>query len=206
MRITMIRHGMTLGNTQKRYIGTTDERLCPEGIQALEAGVTKGYYPAADTIYVSPLKRCIETAELLYPGKKIQPVEEFREISFGIFENRNYEELKSLPTYQQWLDSGGEAAFPGGEVKADFVKRCKRGMDRLIGEWTKDPGKWYDERVAFIVHGGTIMALLSVFDIEKKAYYEYQVENGGGYVCETDLSVPFTLEVKKRIGIGGKHG
>ena len=59
MRITMIRHGMTLGNTQKRYIGTTDERLCPEGIQALEAGVTKGYYPAADTIYVSPLKRCI---------------------------------------------------------------------------------------------------------------------------------------------------
>ena len=61
MRITMIRHGMTLGNTQKRYIGVTDERLCPEGIQTLETGVAKGYYPAADTIYVSPLKRCIET-------------------------------------------------------------------------------------------------------------------------------------------------
>lgn len=206
MQIAMIRHGMTMGNTQRRYIGTTNESLCPEGIRALEAGITENCYPAADTIYVSPLKRCIETAELLYPDKKVHLVEEFREINFGIFENRNYEELKNLPAYQQWLKSGGEAAFPGGEAKTDFVQRCKRGMDRLIGEWTKDPGKWCDDRIAFVVHGGTIMALLSLFDIEKKTYYEYQTENGCCYVCETDLSAPFTLEVKKHIGIGGERG
>ena len=206
MRITMIRHGMTTGNTQKRYVGTTDESLCTEGVQALETGITEGCYPAVDMIYASPLRRCIETAKFLYPGKKIQLVEEFREINFGIFENRNYEELKSLPVYQQWLDSGGESAFPGGEAKTDFVHRCKRGMDRLLGEWTKDTAKWHDQRVAFVVHGGTIMALLSLYDMEKKAYYDYQVRNGCGYICETDLSMPFMLKVKRHIMIGGEHG
>lgn len=206
MQITMIRHGMTRGNTQKRYIGITDESLCPEGIKALEKGITEDCYPAADTIYASPLGRCIETAKLLYPDRKIQLVDEFREINFGIFENMNYAELKDMPAYQKWLKSGGEAAFPDGESKTDFVRRCKRGMDRLLEVWTKDPEKWRDERIAFVVHGGTIMALLSVFDIEKKSYYEYQVENGGGYVCEADLFAPFTLKVKKRIMIGGDLG
>ena len=33
--IYLIRHGMTEGNKKQRYIGTTDEPLCPEGKAAL---------------------------------------------------------------------------------------------------------------------------------------------------------------------------
>ena len=36
MRVYLIRHSMTKGNKEKRYIGTTDESLCLEGIQLLE--------------------------------------------------------------------------------------------------------------------------------------------------------------------------
>ena len=43
MRIYLIRHSMTKGNKEKRYIGTTDESLCLEGIQLLEE--RKGMYP-----------------------------------------------------------------------------------------------------------------------------------------------------------------
>ena len=32
-----------------------------------------------------------------------------------------------------------------------------------------------------IVHGGTIMTLMSVY--EGGGYFDYQVPNGGGYVC-----------------------
>lgn len=63
MRVVLIRHSKTAGNLKGRYIGTTDEPLCEEGIRLLE-GKT---YPAAELVYVSPMKRCRETASLIYP-------------------------------------------------------------------------------------------------------------------------------------------
>lgn len=203
MQIIMIRHGMTVGNLQNCYIGSTDEALCPEGIQALSTGLKEKRYPEADVIYASPLQRCVETAEMLYPDREIRLVDEFRECSFGIFENQNYEELKEVAVYQQWLNSGGEAAFPGGETKTNFVCRCEAGMNRLVREWRREPEKWHNKRIAFIVHGGTIMALLSVFDSGRKSYYEYQVKNGEGYVCEAVLSESFILTVTDQIMLGG---
>ena len=58
MRIYLIRHSMTKGNKEKRYIGTTDESLCLEGIQLLEE--RKGMYPEVTYVYVSPMKRCVK--------------------------------------------------------------------------------------------------------------------------------------------------
>lgn len=43
-------------------------------------------------VAVSPMKRCRESAELLFPGKKQEVCEHLRECDFGQFENRNYEE------------------------------------------------------------------------------------------------------------------
>ena len=54
----LIRHGRTAGNLERRYIGSTDEPLCPEGrreVSGLRA-------PEADRVFASPLKRCLETA------------------------------------------------------------------------------------------------------------------------------------------------
>ena len=34
-KLILIRHGMTAGNREKRYIGMTDEKLCPIGRVAL---------------------------------------------------------------------------------------------------------------------------------------------------------------------------
>ena len=50
MRVVLIRHSKTAGNLKGRYIGTTDEPLCEEGIRLLE-GKT---YPAAELVYVEP--------------------------------------------------------------------------------------------------------------------------------------------------------
>ena len=37
VRVILIRHGKTRGNLEGRYVGRTDEPLCPEGVAALEA-------------------------------------------------------------------------------------------------------------------------------------------------------------------------
>lgn len=54
MKIYLIRHGMTAGNREKRYVGChTDEDLCEEGI----AQIQSNEYPRVDRLYVSPLKK-----------------------------------------------------------------------------------------------------------------------------------------------------
>ena len=111
MTVFLLRHGQTRGNLERRYIGSTDEPLCPQGREAL-AGVRA---PEADRVYVSPMARCGETAALLYPGVAQEVVPGFRETDFGSFEGHTYEELKDDPAYRAWLDGAGAAAPPGGE-------------------------------------------------------------------------------------------
>ena len=55
MEAILIRHGITNGNIEKRYIGTTDEPL----IDSEKERLRKNIYPDADIIIISPMKRCI---------------------------------------------------------------------------------------------------------------------------------------------------
>ena len=48
MRVVLIRHSKTAGNLKGRYIGTTDEPLCEEGREALQAIFEAGIYPMPD--------------------------------------------------------------------------------------------------------------------------------------------------------------
>lgn len=129
MKCVLIRHGKTAGNLAGRYIGCrTDEPLCPEGIAQLR----EGRYPAVERVFASPLRRCRETARLLYPAMEMEIVEDFRECDFGAFEGLSYADLNGRADYQAWLDSGGEAPFPGGESKAEFSRRCVRAFAACV--------------------------------------------------------------------------
>lgn len=183
MRIYLIRHSLTEGNLKKRYIGTTDEPLCEEGILLLKKNCEEKKYPRAEKIFVSPMKRCIQSAKLIYPGEKLTVIEELSECDFGSFENKNYEELNGNPQYQQWIDSGGTCPFPGGESREEFAERCVRGFERALGmcEW-KESGCAESERsAAFIVHGGTIMSIMEKYALPRGGYYDFQIGNGEGY-------------------------
>ena len=134
--MALIRHGMTPGNEEHRYIGRTDEPLSQKGREQLLTLQKKGVYPAAACVAASPLERCRQTAELLYPGQAPCVFDQFREMDFGAFEGHNYEEL-----------------------------------------------------LALVVHGGTIMALLDAF--AEGSYYDYQCANAKGY--KGRLSVEFDV-------------
>ena len=161
--ISLIRHGMTPGNEEHRYIGTTDEPLSKKGREQLLALREKGVYPAAACVAASPLKRCRQTVELLYPGQASCVVDQFREMDFGAFEGHNYEELKADARYQAWIDSNGTLPFPQGESREQFQRRCVEGFCKLLKEmWTRERSL---SSLALVVHGGTIMALLYAFAI-----------------------------------------
>ncbi len=175
IKLTFIRHGKTAGNEQKRYIGITDEPLSDTGINEIKQYISDGIYPKADIVFVSPMKRCINTASLIYPDSKIHIIEEFREIDFGTFEGKNYKELSDNPDYQRWIDSNGTMAFPKGESREEFVKRCVKGFNKMMEIINTE------REVAAVVHGGTIMAVLS--ELTGREYYSYQIDNGRTISC-----------------------
>lgn len=179
MKIIMIRHGKTFGNTEKRYVGSTDESLILEGSQELKKNVSEKKYIAVEMIFSSPMNRCIETAKIIYPDKKINIVDEFSEMNFGDFEYKNYSELKEDLYYQKWIDSNGTLPFPNGEGREDFIKRNLLGFKNII---EKANGK----NSAIVCHGGTIMATLSGLGLGN--YFDFQVENGGGYILDLEIS------------------
>ena len=130
----------------------------------------------------SPMKRCIQTANLLFPGEEPLLCEKMRECDFGLFEGKNYEELGDLPVYQEWLDSRGTIPFPEGESHEAFKARCVEGFAEMAAELVEKRC----ETAAMVVHGGTIMAVLSRFDRGDSEFYDWQAENGGGYVISLD--------------------
>ena len=179
--IILIRHGKTYGNTLGRYIGITDEELCPEGREELAALRERGQYRSIrpDLVYVSPLRRCRQTAELLFPGVPQEICRDLRECDFGEFENKNYKELSGNPAYQAWVDSGGTLPFPGGESREAFQERCRVEFARVLRALKRQAGS----NAVFVVHGGTIMSILAAYAPQGAAdpFYRWQVKNGEGW-------------------------
>lgn len=180
MRLYLIRHGMTFGNTLGRYIGTTDEPLTEDGRAALE----QLSYPGTELLFASPLLRCRETAELLFPEMEPEIVKGFAECDFGAFENKNYKELDGNGDYQRWIDSNGTLPFPGGESPEAFRKRCVEAFDAVMDICRKRKAG----SAACVVHGGTIMSILAEYAVPGEEFYHWQVRNGEGYVCTVDLT------------------
>ncbi len=178
MKICLIRHGATAGNLEHRYVGTTDEELTEEAARKL--GAERKKYPAPDCVFASPMRRCLQTAELLFPGLQPQLCADLRECSFGEFEYRNYRELQGDGRYQAWIDSGGTLAFPGGESRGAFSDRCCAAFG-LCCRRALEGGA---DMAAFVVHGGTIMAVLDRYSRPHRDYYEWQLPNAQGYLCE----------------------
>ncbi|MCC8151663.1 MAG: histidine phosphatase family protein [Lachnospiraceae bacterium] len=183
MEILLIRHGKTRGNLEGRYIGRTDEPLLDASREVLQQSPYRDFDP--DVIYVSPMRRCRETAEILFgdgchcklSGMIID--KDLREMDFGDFENKNYDDLKSEPVYQTWIDVGGRFAFPGGEDPIAFRRRCQEAFWKDIEDAVRESF----EKVAFVVHGGTIMSIMEAYGTPKGDFYRWQVKNGEGYHC-----------------------
>lgn len=189
-----IRHGATASNRQHRYLGRTDEELDEAGILAIKQSIDEGYYDKLLSdksvqikVFSSPMKRCMQTARLIYPKAQIEIIDELSEMDFGDFELKNYEELSNDPlcagVYQAWIDSGGTSAFPNGESREAFIKRSVSGFRKAMSRM--DTAANSQKTAVFVVHGGTIMAIMSHYCGGN--YFDYQVKNGEGLRCTLSI-------------------
>ncbi len=174
-RVYLIRHGLTEGNRRRRYIGQTDEPLCPEGRAALSASPLTGI----EAVYVSPLLRAQETAAILFPGARQIVADGLREMDFGAFENRSADDMKNDAAYRAWVDDMCEGNCPGGENRRSFVARTVQAFERICTADNNEP-------LVIVAHGGTIMALMSELGEPRRDYWSWHVGAGGCLRCALD--------------------
>lgn len=196
--VAVVRHGATQATLERRYAGGgTDAPLCDEGrvqTQAARAAFTDFATRCAPAVReallspcvvcVSPLRRCTETAALLFPCAAQRVVEEFREFDFGIFENKTADELLGAPetrdAYQAFVAGAVRdgcdstvrcppSRTGAGESAAQFVERTARAFSRLVHEACGDARRGdgaantVPRVIVIVAHGGTQMALFSRF-------------------------------------------
>lgn len=178
-KIILRRHAQTKGNLNHCYNGWLDEPICQEGIEcakSFEADLS------LKKIFVSPMIRARQTAEILYPNAEQIVVEGLKEMGFGDFEGRNHIEMARDAQYEAWLDSNCEERCPNGEKKSEFVDRCVNAFQEML---KNDAGNPCDKRV-LLVHGGVIMALFSQFYVPKTDYFEFDAPNCCGFSVDFD--------------------
>lgn len=180
-KIHFIRHGITQGNLDGKYIGATDLPLCGEGIEQIERLAENYEYPRVQKVYTSPLRRAVETAELLYPDNLIETVGRLREYNFGEFENRSMDQLRQDPAFTAWMDGGMTGAPEGGESREEFEARLVEGFNQVVLDMMKND----ITSAALIGHGGVLMYLLAKYGLPQRKPLEWQLEAGRGYTVMT---------------------
>ena len=166
MLIYLLRHGLTEYNAEKRYQGQRDIPLSAAGRAMLcRADISP------KTVYITPLCRTRQTAEVLFPGARLVEIDGLKEMCFGSFEGRNYIEMEHDPDYLARVAANCESPCPDGE-----------------------------EMLVILAHGGTQMAAMERYALPHKDYYEWCAPNAGGFVLDAkDWAAKRVLHLVKTV-------
>ena len=176
-RLKVIRHGITQGNLDGKYIGITDLPLCAEGVAELYSKLEKTHYGSVQKVFVSPLKRCRETAAILYPEAVTVEIPELIEMNFGDFDNKKAEDLMNTPEYKSFLKGGLDNPPPNGESMRAVVERCVAAMEKIVSSMFQEGMT----NCAVVTHGGIIMNMLSCFGVPKYNPNDLACDFGEGF-------------------------
>ena len=184
-KLHLIRHGLTQGNLDGKYIGSTDLPLCPQGIEQLNNLKKAFVYPDVEAVFTSPLKRAVETSEILFPKIKLYELKDLREINFGEFEGKSAIELVKNANYARWMDVNDDFYPEGAENAREFTNRTKSTILKIFEFMMKSKV----QEAACVTHGGVIMSALAQIAIPERPANMWACDPGCGYtiVCTTSM-------------------
>lgn len=198
--IHFIRHGDIADTLKGKYIGTTDVPLSDEGKQNLASYDSKYIYPGTQVVFTSPLKRCVETAQIIYPDINPLIIDQLAECDFGDWENKSADDLKDDSLFQKWLAGENGVKPPNGESPTEFTQRVCVVFEQIVEGMMKTG----NTEAVVITHGGVIMTLLSVYGIPRAKPFEWVMDNGFGYSARVNPMMwqrDRVLEVYRKIPV-----
>ena len=176
--LSLFRHGRTRANDEGIYIGSTDYPLTDMGSAELSGKLDEYEYPRVQRVYSSPLCRCTETAEILFPEHEIYTIEELRELNFGLFEGKSAVELVGREDYRTWIKGGApDVRPPEGESAEELCIRSYKAIGRILMDMMENDFS----HCAVITHAGVISNLLACFGLPKIAAKDLHCEPGEGF-------------------------
>lgn len=124
MQIVFIRHSMTAGNLERRYIGCrTDEPLCEAGISLAQQKTAeiRQTFPMPEVVLTSPMRRCVQTAEILFPDTPREIVYGLQECDFGDFEGRTMQNCPEIRRIRHGSTAAERWLFPAENPERHFA-------------------------------------------------------------------------------------
>jgi len=183
--IHLIRNALTDENLEGRYIGHTDVPMSEEGKLQLFQMKDELIFPPVEAVFTSPLKRCTETARILYPDNNPIEIDGFIEYNFGEFENKTADELEDHPVFSKWLAGEKGVEPPFGESNEAFGNRVCETFVK-VAEGLMKTGT---TSAAIVTHGGVIMAILAAFGIPELPMHQWMTPNGCGFTIKINPSL-----------------
>ncbi len=175
--INLIRHGAVDETLKGKYIGSTDVSLSKKGRENLVMIKETIGYPQPQKLYSSPLQRCTQTCEILFPGMEINCISNFSECDFGVWEGKSAAELAGNEQFAKWLQNSDKTPPPGGESGKVFAARVSRGFERLVETMSAED----ITNASVITHGGVIMTILAMYGLPQAPSYQWRMDNGYGF-------------------------
>jgi alpha-ribazole phosphatase len=188
LRLLLIRHGQTDGNSNGRFVGHQDIPLNETGERQVLAAAQRLKKERPAAIYSSDLLRARQTASAIQ--KSIQfsissaPIPELitdqrmREMHFGDWEGLTYSEIdKCYPEeLKNWQADIYHVAPPGGESLQQLAARAHDFLEELLDTYS-------EQTVIVAGHGGTFEALaIKILKVERSRSWQFQLNNTG--ICE----------------------
>ena len=176
--VIFIRHGETDFNRARLYFGHLDPDLNETGIEQLRK--TKILFEKRekmpDVVFSSDLKRCSQSMEILEIDEEIEKIltEDLREINFGIFEGKTYEEIKNKypEKVEKMKDDWRNFKADKGESINEMMLRVAEKMNEIINQYR-------NKKILVVAHAGVIQALTSYYLFGNlDGYWKFKINNG----------------------------
>jgi probable phosphoglycerate mutase len=160
--LLLVRHGesepMVPGRPFPRVDGHGDPALAPEGERQAELVADRLAGHAIDALYVTTLRRTVQTAAPLAARLGIEPRVEpdLREVHLGEWEGELYRQrvAEGHPLTVQMMVEQRWDVIPGAESPESLRARVRGAIERIVAAHP-------DERVVVFSHGGVIAEVLA---------------------------------------------
>lgn len=135
MNLYVLRHGTTVWNLEDKIQGSTDIPLHEKGRQEALLMREKILPLPIDVLYTSPLKRAMETTQILNEvldlPMSVEPA--LQEVSFGLWEGLRWKEVQQrFPQLFHQIPSSGFIDPPEGESYDQAIQRICPFVEGLL--------------------------------------------------------------------------
>jgi broad specificity phosphatase PhoE len=185
LKLLMVRHGQTDGNSGGQFVGHKDIPLNKIGMRQVEAVAYRLSNERPAVIYSSDLQRAWQTALAIQqaiqqsvspdPAPPLIADSRLREMCFGEWEGLTYSEIEAAYPEQlkAWQTNIYHCSPPGGESLKELGGRVNDFLSDILHDHA-------GESVIIAAHGGTFEALtLKVLKLESGRSWQFQISNTG---------------------------